>query len=40
MPVDLRAMKEAEEQPSATWWKAPARQWATTRSTKPSNRFF
>ena len=20
-------MKEAEEQPSATWWKAPARQW-------------
>ncbi len=27
MPVDLRAMKEAEEQPSATWWKAPARQW-------------
>ncbi len=20
-------MKEAEEQPSATWWRAPARQW-------------
>src|SRR5258708_33996484 len=20
-------MKEAEEQPSTTWWKAPARQW-------------
>src|SRR6267154_1345265 len=27
MPVDLRAMKEAEEQPRATWWKAPVRQW-------------
>src|SRR5271165_2484783 len=24
---ELRAMKEAEEQPSAIWWKAPARQW-------------
>src|SRR5258708_26452837 len=24
---ELPAMKEAEEQPSATWWKAPARQW-------------
>src|SRR5712691_7570970 len=21
-------MKETEEQPSATWWKAPVRQWA------------
>ncbi len=27
MPVDLGAMKEAEEQPSAIWWKAPARHW-------------
>src|SRR5258708_21797296 len=27
IPVDSRVMKEAEEQPSATWWKAPARQW-------------
>ncbi|SRR6266581_2560347 len=27
MPVDLRAMKEAQGQPNATWWKAPARQW-------------
>src|SRR5256885_139015 len=29
MPMhgELPAMKEAEEQPSATWWKAPARQW-------------
>src|SRR5690348_12981138 len=24
---ELPAMKEAEEQTSATWWKAPARQW-------------
>src|SRR5438552_5191347 len=24
---ELPAMKEAEEQPSAAWWKAPARQW-------------
>src|SRR5437762_9396423 len=27
MHGELPAMKEAEEQPSATWWKAPARQW-------------
>src|SRR6266403_1824258 len=27
MHVDLGAMKEAEEQPSAIWWKAPARHW-------------
>src|SRR5207237_9263367 len=29
MPMhgELPAMREAEEQPSATWWKAPARQW-------------
>src|SRR6202521_2189447 len=27
MSQELRAMKEAEEQPSAIWWKAPARQW-------------
>src|SRR5260370_8210893 len=24
---ELAAMREAEEQPSATWWKAPRRQW-------------
>src|SRR3984893_13823943 len=28
MSQELRAMKEAEEQPSAIWWKAPARHWA------------
>jgi len=27
MHGELPAMREAEEQPSATWWKAPARQW-------------
>jgi len=27
MHGELPAMKEAEEQPSAIWWKAPARQW-------------
>src|SRR6266496_1279911 len=27
MSEELRAMKEAEEQPSATWWKAAARRW-------------
>src|SRR5690349_14182249 len=27
MHGELPAMKEAEQQPSATWWKAPARQW-------------
>src|SRR5437016_7293047 len=27
MHGELPAMKEAEEQPSAAWWKAPARQW-------------
>jgi chloride channel protein, CIC family len=27
MHGELPAMKEGEEQPSATWWKAPARQW-------------
>src|ERR1700674_2293292 len=27
MSQELRAMKEAEEQPSAIWWKAPALQW-------------
>src|SRR6266478_1518235 len=27
MHVDLGAMKEDEEQPSAIWWKAPARHW-------------
>src|SRR5690242_3179575 len=27
MHGELPAMSEAEEQPSATWWKAPARQW-------------
>src|SRR6267378_5941946 len=24
---ELAAMREAEEQPTATWWKAPRRQW-------------
>jgi CIC family chloride channel protein len=28
MHGELRAMKEAEEQPSAIWWKAPVRQWS------------
>src|SRR6266581_8802239 len=27
MHGELPAMREAEEQPSATWWRAPARQW-------------
>src|SRR5258708_37123855 len=27
MHGELRAMREAEEQPRTTWWKAPARQW-------------
>jgi chloride channel protein, CIC family len=27
MHGELPAMKQAKEQPSATWWKAPARQW-------------
>src|ERR1700680_4033910 len=27
MSEELRAMKEAEQQTSAIWWKAPARQW-------------
>src|SRR6202165_2252441 len=27
MHGELPAMREAEEQPSATWWKAPARHW-------------
>src|ERR1700681_407637 len=27
MSEELRAMKEAEPQPSAIWWKAPARRW-------------
>src|SRR6202521_6076206 len=27
MHGELPAMREAEEQPGATWWKAPGRQW-------------
>jgi len=27
MHGELPAMRKADEQPSATWWKAPARQW-------------
>src|SRR3989475_3515703 len=27
MHGELPAMREAEEQPGVTWWKAPARQW-------------